>query len=315
MRARQLLRFVALLAFLSGCGSDRIKRALAPDVNRDPVWSSDSATIASKPEVLYRVLETSNGHEAVPIALVGSRGFREFLLSNRGWRAFDLENLHVGHTLVQYRDGRALGDIPLKRGMWGAGGPPLDSVAGCNVLLPSGLVDVATGVRLLTTRKRPPLKPSLTLSEGELQAALSKVPTLIAPIKGIPLSLLPRYTRTVHLIDNGSGGKPTIVLMYDDPEVVSDTVAIQNERPRQLVLFLDNGVYGYRTSFSYVTVGTRKALPRLRWLDFLDVDDDGKAEALFGISLPEFPLYTQVIRKRGEDWAEGARYNHRRCTG
>ncbi len=313
-----LLRRLSLALAVVGsaaCSKDGIKRALNVPTGGDPAWETDSTMLASKPEVLFRVLQTKNGSEVVPIATIGGRGFRELQFYSRGWRAFDLDYLHSGHTLTQYREGRSLGDVTTKRGMWLDGGAPFDSIPGCQNIVPSATVSLADNVQLVTSGTRPPLKPAAKASEGEIQEALSRIPTLVAPLKGVPVALLPKYARAVHQMNNGSGGKPTIIVIYDYPESAPDSLVPELTFPRQLIVFLDYGVYGYKTSYVYSTVGNKKSPPRLRYLDYLDLDNDGKPEVLFGISIAQYPLYTVVYHRQVDEWKELTRYNHARCQG
>jgi hypothetical protein len=316
-RNRFLLGAMLALAAVgaTSCSKDRIKRALNVPTGGDPVWAADSTMLASKPEVLFRVLQTKNGAEVVPIATVGKGGFRELQFYNRGWRAFDLEYLHSGHTLTQYREGRSLGTVTTKRGMWLDGGEPFDSVPGCQNILPSATVTLAEKVQLVTSGTRTSLKPATSIGEGEVQEALSRIPTLVAPLKGIPGAMLSKYSRVIHQMNNGSGGRPTLIVTYDDPEVVADTLIRDLSRPRQLIVFLDYGVYGYKTTYVYSTLGNKTSPPRLRYLDYLDLDDDGVPEVLFGISIAQFPLYTVVLHRQVDEWKELGRYNHSRCHG
>jgi len=315
LRLLHCLGLAAAVFSATSCSKERIKQALNVPTGGDPTWEADSTLLASKPEVLFRVLQTKNGAEVVPLATIGKGGFRELHMYNRGWRAFDLDYLHSGHTLTQYRDGRSLGSIPTKRGMWLDGGEPFDSIPGCQILLPSATVGLAEKVQLVTSGTRPPLKPAASVSEREIQEALSRIPTLVAPLKGIPGAMLPKYSRVIHQINNGSGGRPTIIITYDDPEIVPDSLIRDLSRPRQLIVFLDYGVYGYKTTYVYSTLGNRTSPPRLRYLDYLDLDDDGVPEVLFGISIAQYPLYTVVLHRQVDEWKELARYNHSRCFG
>jgi hypothetical protein len=80
------------------------------------------------------------------------------------------------------------------------------------------------------------------------------------------------------------------------------------QRPRQFIVALDKGVYGYRPSFTYSTLGNALTPPRMRFLDYVDIDGDGKAEIFFGF------LYaaggsltldaTTVLRYDNEAWRE-----------
>ncbi len=300
---------LALLA--AGCGAtDRIKNALRAD-QADPAWQSDSTLLATHPDVLFRVTRDSGGARVVPLGTMGPQGFRLLTLSDRGWRSFDLDYLAGGKSLRPYRGGRALAPITSTRGMWE--GAPLDSIPGCSIMLPGALASIPDGVEFFTSGKRPPLTPVSPLSAGELQTALNAIPTLIAPAAGIAMSMLPRYKRAVFIAETGKGPRPTIVVVYDDPEVVADSVRQMGVRPRHLVVVLDKGVYGYKPTFTYTTLGNKVSPPRYRYLDHIDVDNDGKSELFFGLTLKGASLYTIVLRYEVDAWRELLRNERQRC--
>jgi len=307
-------RFATALALgLGAVGTsacDRVQKALNPEPG-DPVWRSDSTLLASKPPVLLRVVRTDSSTRIVPIATVGEQGYRPLSLGNRGWRAFDLAYLQSTASLTPLRDGDGLSALTPQRGMWE--GPALDSIPGCTVILPGAQAALPAGVQLLLSGPRPPLNPTQGMDGSELQRTLAAIPTLIAPTVGISMSLLPRYRREVHVISTGATAQPSIVVTFDDPEVVSDTVPMMGQRPRQLVLVLDKGIYGYKPSYTFSTVGNNKSAPRLRYLGYVDVDGDRKAELLFGLQTPRAPLYTIFMRFEADAWREMAKYERGRC--
>jgi hypothetical protein len=125
--------------------------------------------------------------------------------------------------------------------------------------------------------------------------------------------MLPRYRRELYVAETGNGPRPTIVVVYDDPEVVADSVRQIGARPRHLVVVLDKGVFGYKPTFIYTTLGNKRSPPRYRYLDHIDVDDDGTSELFFGLRSTGAPLYTIVLRYEADAWRERLRNERRRC--
>jgi hypothetical protein len=298
---------LAGLVLLGGC--ERIKRQLTQEAEQtaeDPIWQGDSTFLASKPGVLFRVLDHPKGRIVSPIATIGAQGFRQLTMGGRGWRAFDIDYLQSGRTLKAIREGRVVGDVKLTRGEWESG-QILDSIPGCPRFVPAGLADVPAGVSIAVAGSTPQLKSAAALSASELQEAIATIPTLIAPSSGISTSMLARYKREVHVVSTGTGTRPAIVVEYNDPEVVSDTLRPIAQRPRQFIVVLDKGNYGYRPSYTFTTLGNKLTLPRLKFLDFLDVDSDGKAELIFAYQqqLSSFLFDgTVVLRFDGDAWRE-----------
>lgn len=306
---------VLTLGMLSATGCEKVKRALKGDLGGDPQWQGDSTVLASKPPLLFRVVRQNGTERVWPLATVGKQGFRGLGFSNRGWRAFDLAYFQQGSSLTAYQNGRPQATVKTSRGMWESGKPALDSMPGCNVLMPSAEAPVGDGIWLLASSPRTPLKPVDPMSSGELAAALEAVPTLIAPTSGISGSMMSRYTRQVHVVAAGTSTSPSIIVIYNDPAGLPDSVDAYGERPRQLVVVLDKGVYGYRPTYTYTTVANNKTPPRLYFLDYFDVDDDGKAELFFGVNDKRAPAYTLVLRFENEAWRENQRLLVQVCQG
>jgi len=303
---------LVLLPVLAGC--DRLKSALQEPATGDPVWQADSSLIAKAPPMLFRVLRKKDGDQVVPIATIGEKGFQPLYLSNRGWRALDLSALHSGVTLQALRGSEVSGAVTITRGMW-EGGTALDSIPGCRVIVPGARAQVPDGVELLVSGPRP-ARPAGSSSDGSIAQTLETISTLVAPTLGIPMSAMPRYRRQVHVVPTGATAQPTLVVLYDDPEVVPDSVPLfPQPRPRQLIVVLDKGIYGYKPSHTYSTLGNRKSPPRRRFLGAVDVDQDGKAELLFGLQDPRADLVTIGFRFRIEAWDQSFAYERLRCQG
>jgi hypothetical protein len=303
-----LLPLLAGVVGISGC--DRLKAAIRPSAGVDLRWQGDSTVLASKPEFLFRVKRTGNDVRVVPLTTIGSQGFRPLFFGNRGWRAFDLQYLQKGLKVTAHRDGRPAETVEMIRGMWEPPSDPLDTIVGCAILVANGRAQVPPGVTLMASSRRAAPRSVKSLSDGELQDALRKVTQLIAPTAGISGSNLSRYKREVHVVQSGVSEWPSILVVFDDPEPLADSVSPLGQRPRHLIVILDRGRYGYRQSYSYSTVANRKSPPRLVFLDYLDVDDDGRAELFFGLRNPptEFnTMYTFVLHFDNEAWRERLR--------
>ncbi len=306
---RRLGRLTLLVTLSATAGCDRFKAALDREGpvadGGDPVWQGDSTFLAGKPAILFRVMDGEHGRVVAPIATMGAQGFRPLKLSNRGWKAFDIDYLHEGHTMQAVSDGRATTDIHLKRGMW-VSGTQLDSIPQC-IIGPAGVSDAPTGIDLAVVNSRPTTKPASPLSASELQEALSAIPTLIAPSSGVSTSMLPRYKRDVHVLSTGTGPKPTIVVEYNDPEQVSDTLAPIAQRPRQFIVVLDKGLYGFKPTFTFSTLGNAKSNPRMTYLDYVDVDGDGRAELFFKFITRKYYDVTIALKFEHDQWHESFR--------
>jgi hypothetical protein len=311
-RSARTILLTALAPALAASGCDRVKQVIKDSEARgqaDGGWQRDSALLASEPTLLFRVTRTERGTLVVPLARIGDRGFRRVSMEGRGWRALDVKYLHAENAIDALRDGRVSGTIRMSRGMWEASGV-LDSLPGCRSYVPAGLAQGTPDAALAVIGVRPQLPPTQGLSDGELNHALSTVPTLVAPASGVATSQLARYRRTVHVLNTGVNNKPTILIEFNDPEQVSDTLQPVAQRPRQLIVALDKGVFGYKPSYRYATLGNAKSPPRLRFLDYIDVDNDGKAELFFAFTYRAQRQDLEGVtyaRFQSEEWKEEIR--------
>lgn len=300
------------LTALTGC--DKIKSRLYPP-QVDTSWQNDSTFLAQSPTLLLRAVRTAEGPRAVPIASVGARGLRALGLSGRGWRALDLQLLYAGHQFVPYRGSTPLAAVTSQRGMWE--GPALDSLPGCQLLHPAAAVPIPDGVELLTSGARPLRALPNGIGDGELQEVLNVVTTLVAPTAGVPLSQMSKYRRSVAVVGTGATASPTIIVSYDDPQELPDSVTRLAERPRQLIVVLDKGAYGYKPSLTLKDVSPTRISPRRRFLGAIDADGDGKSELYFGLGerIERGELVTYTYRFSGDTWIADWEYARTRCLG
>ncbi len=319
LRLKRRLALGLALALTPACNGDgdTVKKLLGRDTGPTR-WERDSMLLASEPEVLFRVMPDPGGAYVVPIATVGSEGIRPLKLSARGWRRADANYMHAGKTLTLYRMGQSERAMRMFRGMWQPGAGALDSL-NCPVVIPMAraIVPSETG-RLAppfaTSGARPPLPARARLDAAEINRALANVGTLVAPTSGIAPVSLPRYTRQIHQIPTGINGSSTILIEYNDRAPLPDSLKAYGERPRQLIVMMDKGTYGYRPSLQLATVGSRGTPPKLEFLDYLDIDNDGIPELFFGLQERELaPLFTVVYRYENESWREVFRFTGNRC--
>jgi hypothetical protein len=270
--------------------------------------------LANKPGVVFRLVPFNDSLvRVVPVASIGAQGARNIRMGNRGWRAFDLTYLQSDAPLHAVRRGRTTEGIARHRGYWEPS--PLDSLlTGCAAMFPTGFARLSDSqLQLASSVPTTPLKYPQELSEGELQKAIDLVPLLIAPTAGISTSQLQRYERRVFQVPSGSGPNPSIVLEFDDPEVPPDSVQPMGERPRHLIVVLDKGVYGYKPSWTYKSLGNRKDKVRLRFLDYVDVNGDGLAELFFGARIATAPRFTMMLKFETDVWRESYTFPGGEC--
>jgi hypothetical protein len=299
---------------LTAC--ERLQQAFSREPQVDLVWQGDSTFVVSRPTVLFRVLHDGrNSARIIPVASAGRSGFEPMLMSDRGWRLYDLSFMQSTATVTPLRDGKPLAPVSITRGMWE--GAPLDTLQGCNVMPPAALVTLPADVDLVASGENIKAASVPPLSGAERETALAAIPTLIAPSAGVPPSMIGRYQRRVYTVPTGTTRGETIVITYDDPEVLPDSVVPMAQRPRQLIVVLDRGVYGYKPSYVFKTIGNAKDLRRRRFLGAFDADGDGRAELFFGLQAKEplLGLVTYGLKWESDSWHERFKYERLRCHG
>jgi hypothetical protein len=308
---RLLAAFVAAVPLVS---CDRGSAALQL-AQSDPVWQRDSTLLTSKPALLLRVIRDSAAGRArrrvTPIATLNANGLRPLSMGDRGWRALDLAYLQSSATITPFRYGDPLPPQPLTRGMWE--GAPFDTLPGCVSLAPSATVDVAADIELAFAGTPPKHRLVPELSDVERARILEDVMTLIAPTSGISMAQAAAYRRSVYTAATGAHATRTVVVVLTSAETQADTGVMMGQRPRQLIVVLDKGVYGYKPSYAFRDITDVQTSPQRRYLGHLDVDGDGVSELFFGLSDPKFPVVTYALRHENDTWREWWSYERALC--
>lgn len=281
----------------------------------DPVWQRDSTVLASRPSLLLRVVrDTVRGRvpmRVIPVATLSDDGFRALSMGDRGWRALDLAYLQSTATVTPFRFGEPAGAVPIVRGMWE--GPPLDTLAGCASLAPSAAITASADIELLVAGTPPKARDVPDLSEGERTKVLEDVMTLVAPTAGISMAQAARYRRSVYTAGTGAHATRTLVVVLTSSETRPDTGVTMGQRPRQLIVVLDRGVYGYKPSYVFRDITDMQTFPQRRYLGHLDADGDGTSELFFGLADPQFPLVTYALKHENDNWREWWSYERASC--
>ncbi|MEO7996191.1 MAG: hypothetical protein ABI852_02035 [Gemmatimonadaceae bacterium] len=319
IRRRHLTLLIPVcVLLLGGCKGIRDKisaklyQTAAPD---DASWKRDSTLIAKNPPILYRVIRKKSDEFVFPIGILGKGVPRTLHLSKRGWQQFDVQMLYQGKEVLPVLNGTVGSPIKMRQGMWEIPSAPLDTVPAqvCPSLIAIGKVDLPTGTNLVVTNYKLPTGMKL-LSEEQLEAAVSAVPTLITPGLGITPRVLTGFTRIIRQIPR-VGGDPGVYVQYDDFRPVTDTAAAVRKLPRHVAIVLEKGVYGYRPTWIYNTTGAADDRPILRFLAAMDVNGDGQSEIVYGVDVPGGGSFTVVFRQINETWKEFWRRSPQRCDG
>ena len=297
---------------MSACqgARDTIKNRLYPKEG-DGGWAQDSAFVASRPGLVYRVIEKNGQQYIMPITTLAG-GSRPLRLSERGWKALDSATMWENKLVTPMREGRAESPVKMQRGMWENPTYPLDTARACaGSQVPIGQVTLPAGVSFVVANYKAPSN-IVTLDAGVLQQAIDQVPTLVTPTLGVPAAVLARYRRSVHQIGRPDRA-PSILLQYDDPDPVLDTGSVRGKRPRNLIVVMDKGVYGYHPSWVYATTKMKGDRTPLKFLDAFDVTGDGIPELFFTLDVDRGREWTFQYRQWNDTWRESWHHSEGRC--
>jgi hypothetical protein len=185
-------------------------------------------------------------------------------------------------TYPLYRDGSAIGEVRVRRGMWERRDQPLYSLPGCRLTTPLSAVSLETSVRLSFTVEafaatpgvRVQSRPSAKLTKP-LESDAQRIAVDVAGAAGIDsASLTPNAFHAV-AINTGATKSPTLISSYLDPEA-SD----RNGTTSHVVAIADDISGRYQATFQHVASGPVATAEYRRYIDHLDVNGDGVDEIM-----------------------------------
>ena len=337
--ARLALATVASLLTLGACDVPPQIRNACGTIRRPHAGRATACCLQAPPTCCFACAPTPAARMWCRSPRSGTDGLHALRLSGRGWREFDAEYLQTGRTdhapparrlgrggphvprhVAARRHAARLAQLPGRdphrtRVRTGSS----DGSFSCRPSPPAG------SARRSSTRRH---DVAAEIDQGAPERGNARGAVLGHPARGN----LSRYQRRVHQIPAGVNGSSSLLVEYNDPSPLPDTVATFGERPRQLIVVLDKGRYGFRPTFTFSTVGTRGTPPRLQFLDYLDLDDDGVpgnparaarpgavAAVHDGAALRErrlargLPVHRQPLRVLGRGPAGRRRLTPRRC--
>jgi hypothetical protein len=205
-----------------------------------------------------------------------------------------------------YRDGEAIGEVRVRRGMWERASEPLYTLPGCRLVTPLSAVSLKTATRLSFTiealsatdgvvvRPKQPLKPVKGLDVRARQMAFA-----VAHAAGIDTGALHLSGFHYVAINTGATKSPTIVASFLDPES-SDRYG---SMAHVFALADDNGT-GYQPTFRHTASGIVGAAEFRRYIDHLDINGDGIDEIVLEGWQFAGETFVSVLGYANGEWSE-----------
>jgi hypothetical protein len=309
------MRRSALIASILVLAAACDKQTQAPRATDDRALTDLSAN----PTLLFSVFGPRETPKLAPIAVVTKAGLQPIVLDDAGWRTLDSMYFSAGRKLPVYRNGQALGDIEIVRGMWPADSAPLYEVPTCRDVVPQALGRLVTATELeesvellaasaplaQTSDAKPfPRDPE---AQGRTLASAVAAAADIGPEDLNGLDFHARWLRT----GVGANGR-TLLTSYIDPNAGdlgpgAGSTAI-------LILLAEDSATTFNTSYQHARVGEARSVEFRRVVNYADLDGDGKSEILLqNWRYAAIPSLTLLKYGNGR-WSEAFSVSEEWCT-
>ena len=240
--------------------------------------------LSTHPEILFQVFGERDDPRMIPVAALIGGSLKPIELTEEGWRSFDSLYTRSGASYSLYRDGRKVGTVQVRQGMWEKPDEPLYSLPSCQRLTPLASVGVQSTADIGFTLE-------LMASNGQLGSAASKPPVndpqLVSAARSVAYTvgadasiskaeLDPLNFRSV-TIHTGATASPTIIGSFINEQADADA---GSARAVHVFAIADKNDAGYTVSFGHAANGPAATAEYRRYVDHLDMTGDGVDEII-----------------------------------
>ena len=289
-------------------GCDKTKSLLGegrpPEVDGPPPEARLDLT--RRPDVVFQLFGERDDPRMVPIAAIIDGALKPIELTASGWREFDAMYTRSDKSYALYRDGAAIGEVRVRRGMWERSDEPLYSLPGCRLVTPLSAVSIQTKVRLsytvealvvtpgIAVQPKPPIKPA-----PGLEARARVIAIDVARAAGIDTAALRPSAFHYVAINTGATKSPTLVASFLDPES-SD----RNGTTAHVFALADDQGAGYQSTLSHTANGAVASAEFRRYIDHLDLNGDGVDEIVLEGWKFAGETFVSVLGYANGEWRE-----------
>ncbi len=275
--------------------------------------------LSGSPTLLFTVFGPRETPKLAPIAVVTANGLQPIVLDNAGWRTLDSMYFTAGRKLPIYRNGEALGEIEIVRGMWPADSAPLYEVPTCRDVVPQALGRLASSAQFeesvellaasapLAQQKDSRPMPADPEAQGRTLASAVASAAQIGPEDLNGLDFHARWLRT----GVGANGR-TLLTSYIDPN--AGDLGPGAGSTAMLILLAEDSAGSFTTSYQHARVGEARSVDFRRVVNYADLDGDGKSEILLEswryAAIPSLML----LKYSGNRWSEAFSISEEWCT-
>jgi hypothetical protein len=269
-----------ILVVAAGCDKTKALLGLGrpPEIDGPPPGARTD--LSRRPDVVFQLFGERDDPRMVPIAALIDGALRPIELTASGWREFDAMYTRSNKSYTLYRDGAAIGEVRVRRGMWERADEPLYSLPGCRLVTPLSAVSLETNVRLsytveaLAMTSGVSVRPKVAVKPMRgVEARAQRVAYDVARAAGIDSGALRPSAFHYLAINTGATKSPTLVASSLDPES-SD----RNGTTAHVFVLADDAGGGYQPTFKHTASGAVGTAEFRRYIDHLDVNGDGVDE-------------------------------------
>ena len=271
-----------------------------------PHWRPATVHVMARPDVVFQLFGERDDPRMVPVAAIVDGMLKPIELTASGWREFDAMYTRANKTYPLYRDGEAIGEVRVRRGMWERANDPLYTLPGCPLTTPLSAVSLETSSRLSYTIEALATTPGIAVRPKQpvklvksVEARARAAAYDVARSAGIDTSSLRPSAFHFTAINTGATRGATLVASFLDPEA-SDRSGYTSH----VFALADDRGTGYEPTFKHTTAGTVASGEFRRYIDHLDVNGDGIDEIVLEGWQFAGETFVSVLGYANGEWSE-----------
>ena len=283
---RRLAIVATILTVATGCDKLKAAGGLAAADPAAPV--ADALDLARNPDILFQVFGEKDDTRMIPLAALVDGSIKQINLSSEGWRQFATQYEKSGTIYRLYDDGRDVGSVKVRQGMWEKANAPLYTLPNCKVLIPLAAVTLHTRIELgytvdllASSAEIPPGAAGVELPPAELKRIAREMGNLVgarASSGSISSKAIDALDFRSFAVQTGATGSPTVVASFIDAGSESSD---EGTTRGHIFVIADRQADGsYAPTFSHAFSGSTSNSEYRVYLNHLDLTGDGVQEIL-----------------------------------
>ncbi len=300
---------VLWLTLMMTAGCDKLKTTLLGHGVAGASAATRELDLRVRPTILFEVFGERDDPRMVPIAVLDHGKPQAIHLSANGWRSFDRIYHRPGASYTLYQDGRPVGAVTVKQGMWSRPEAPVYTLPSCQNLVPMAAVTLESKVRagitvefLATSADLIPAAPGSPMDQRAATTLARDIGGRVADEARIPRRRLDSLDFHAMAVNTGATHDPTLVVSYVDPN--AEEAAAHGDETAYVFAMADRSGPDYTTSYSESVNGPAAHAEYRRYVDHLDLNGDGTDEIFLEGWQYGGDTYPMIMRYNAGRWLE-----------